>query len=444
MTNELLEIEKGFEVKVPTCHGLFAWKFLRQKFYFETMRKKYEFNPSPRNRSKLQLAKNFFWGFGNLFNLSKFEYLFFNNADKRTLQVGNKHYDVFFDAWADKYGQEKSIFIEWAINRHFPSKSTYSKHAVSDLPFKLLSRVYSFFVSSNCKELQVFEDIKAEYGLHFNVEGELRAKMGEMYMYRRLLRWTKPKAVFLISSFTKMPLVVAAHLEGIPVIEAQHGFIGKNHQFYLSEHVFDDLYYPDKLIAFGSYEKSIKIPKLIFGPDKILPVGSLYLENVLDTIYNENLANLGKQYEKLFLVTLQCLKEKELLGWIERQALGNSDWGFILKPRDYSHMDYSKFTGIKNIMLFPTYSVYEILKHVDYNITIFSTVAIEAEAFGVKTIFFNLDGLSLKYFEPSSMNASVVNLKTPSLDKEHLDKTQNKASYFKMGYRQNVKNTELF
>jgi hypothetical protein len=139
--NELHIIEKKYSLNNLKANELFAWPILRQRVYFEIFKKKFNFNVKLRTRSKSQLIKNAFFGLKYLFKLKPYDFLFFNNADKRTLKKDNKQYDVFFDAWADKVGQEKSLFIEWAIDKHFTKKETYSKNVISDLVFKSFSNL---------------------------------------------------------------------------------------------------------------------------------------------------------------------------------------------------------------------------------------------------------------------------------------------------------------
>jgi hypothetical protein len=90
------------------------------------------------------------------------------------------------------------------------------------------------------------------------------------------------------------------------------------------------------------------------------------------------------------------------------------------------------------------FSVYEILKYSDYNITIYSTTAIEAAAFDVKTIFYNINNLSTKYFMVNEMYASVVeegcNLKDLNL---RLEK-RNTNPYFVLDYYNNINNLKKY
>jgi len=168
------------------------------------------------------------------------------------------------------------------------------------------------------------------------------------------------------------------------------------------------LYYPDKLLAFGTIERTSPAEHFIFSPNQIIPIGSFYLEHIKNEFESEELSSLKQSYTKVFCVALQTVKEQELLAWISELARDHDDWLFILKPRNYEYLDYSEYTERENINLYPNYSVYELLKYSDYCITIYSTVAVEASMFDVKTLFYNIDGLSLKYFDTDKMFASVI------------------------------------
>lgn len=440
--NELHIIEKNYAVDEARINEMYLWPIIRQPIYFEIFRKKFNFSTKLRTRNKTQLIKNFCYGIKHLFKLKKYEYLFFNNADKRTHQIKGKHFDVFFDAWADKVGQEKSLFIEWAIDSHYSKNKVYSKNIISDLIFKCCCFIYTFFVKVKPQEIKAIEQILTDYDLTINIDKITKKRIGEIAFYRMLFKYIKPKTIFLISSFTKETIVVAAHLEQINVYEAQHGYIGKNHQFYNSYRDFGSLYYPDYLIGFGESEKKNLPEDFIFNSDQILSIGSLYLEDIVKNYTDLKLESITKQYDKVFCVTLQGVKEIELLSWIENQAQNNPDWLFILKPRN-KKINYDKYVEVKNCMLLPEHNVYQVLKYSHYNITIYSTTAVEATSFDVKTIFFNIGELSKKYFDIDDLYCAVINPgENITADHLSLDKL-NKNPYFAMGYNENVNNTEL-
>lgn len=441
-TNELIEIEKNFDVGSARIGELSAWPLVRHTFYFNILRKKVGFSSKLRSIGKIQVVKNAFYGVSNLLRISSFDYLFFNNADKRNLRVLDKKYDVFFDAWADKLGQDRSLFVEWALEKHWNTKEVYSKHVISDLIFKLGCVLFGLGVKKQVKGTSGLEMVKEKFGLEIDIQKELRSMYGRILFYRFLFRLIRPKIIFLISSFTKMDILVAAHLENIKVYEAQHGYIGSNHQFYVSYIDFGAIYYPDYLLAFGNWEKRNLVDYFIFKSDQIIPIGSLFLEHVKLNCSNANLEALRKKYDKVFCVTLQTVEESKLLCFVRKEAEKNGHWLFILKPRNYNHLDYSEFTGLENIVLFPEYNIYEILKYSDYNITMYSTTAVEAEIFGVKTLFYNLGGLSEKYFDVANMAASIIDV-SMGLTEKALKEPGDFEPYFVLDYYFNVKNTHL-
>lgn len=401
--NELQIIEDKYAVEQPNSHGFSLWPLLRQSIYIEIFTKKVKSDLVLRTRNKAQLIKNFLYGISYIFKLGNFNYVFFNNADKRTLCKNNKKYDVFFDAWADKLGQDKSLFIEWAINAHYPKTETYSKHVMSDLIFKLISKLFIYKTNVNDGDYQELEKIVLDHELKINLKATAKTKIGSIYFYKWLFNRIKPKAVFLISSFTKEPIVIAAHLCGIKVYEAQHGFIGNNHQFYKSHKSFDKKHYPDFLISFGEYEKN-NLPKgFIFKKHQIMPTGSLYLENIKNNYTDEKLKALKNKYNKIFCVTLQTVLDHEFITWVHKQCDFYKESLFVLAPRNKA-IDYSKYLNRSNCVILEDYNIYQILKYSDYNITIYSTTAIEASVFNAFTLFYNLNGLSSKYFDVTNMS----------------------------------------
>ncbi|MDO6595890.1 hypothetical protein Q4512_03125 [Oceanihabitans sp. 2_MG-2023] len=440
--NELHLIENKYAVDKLKINNFSAWPLVRHRVFFEIFSRKINFNEKLRTRSKLQLIKNFFYGAKHLFQLKKYDFLFFNNADKRTLTKNKKQYDIFFDSWGDKVGQENALFIEWAINKHYSKEETYSKNVISDLILKLGSYLCALFVTLDYKDADVLDNIKQEYNLQFNTNNLLKNKLGEIKFYELFFKYIKPKAVFLISSFTKESVVIAAHLNGIKVYEAQHGYIGDNHQFYNSVYKFDALYYPDYLLSFGEQEKNNLPQDFIFKKQQLLPIGSLFLEETQINYTNSYLDSLKNNYKYIFCVTLQNIKEEVLLNWVTEQAKTNKNWLFILKPR-HIKMDYKKYTKLDNCILLPENNVYQVLKYSNFNITIYSTTAIEASAFNAKTLFYNIDKLSEKYFDVSNMYASMIN-EGENIEKEHLIEEEIiSKNYFSRNYYTNVANTNL-
>ncbi len=416
------------------------WPLIRQKMYFEIIRKTLDYNNKLRTRNKKQLFINFFIGFKNVFKIRKFDYLFFNNSDKRLL-IEDKYYDIFFDAWADKLGQEKSLFIEWAINNHFSKNKIHSKNRISDLFFKSIITLITFFTKTGIEDDSILSIIKQEYELDCNFNNEIKIKKAEITFYKWLFKFVNPKGVFVLSSFTKISIVIAAKDLEIKVFEAQHGYIGDSHPFYFTEKPFKNTY-PDYLFSFGNYEKLNNDSRLIFKSDQIISVGNLQLEIIKKKTISSQLIKLKENYKCVFCVTLQAIKEDEMLNWITKEANNHKDWLFVLRPKN-KELSYSNYTKQDNIIEMPAYSIYDILKISNFNITIFSTTAIEGVFLGAPPIFYNTNNLSKKYFNTNKVGALVIE-EGEILPNNIMNlKIRDQNSYFINNYVFNVKHSDL-
>jgi|GEM_PF-2910429 len=437
----LNKIESTYEVdKITSPNGRKVWPLLRQKIVFDEVKKTIGLSNKLRTRNSHQLFKNFFYGFNNLFCLKKFDYVFFNNTDKR-IQYRTKKFDIFFDAWSDKVGQKKSLFIEWASNNHLPSNETYSKNIISDLPFKFLTTVVSKFVKSKLVNEKILDKISTAYDIPISIKKELNSKLAELLVFKFIFKIIKPKAIFVLSSFTKVSIVLAAKELGIKVYEAQHGYIGDLHTFYSTKKKCKEAY-PDYLLSFGTYEKQKATPELIFDSEQIIPVGSFQLELIKSKPIPEDLLKLKEKYTLVFCVTLQAIKEKEILQWIMKEAQLHSDWLFVIRAKNRDE-DYSTYTTQSNIIELKNFNIYEVLKISDYNITIYSTTAIEGAFLGAHPIFFNINNLSKNHFDVEEMNAIVIDegelLNNTILNKQ-IHKEQ---SFFVDNYLKNIAEVNL-
>ena len=441
-TKNVLElIESTYDVgAIVTTDGTPVWPLIRQAVYFKTMQKKVQYSNKLRTRSKLQLFKNFFYGIGNLFRLSRFEYIFFNNTDKRT-ELGDKMFDIYYDAWADALNADKSLFIEWAIDHHLPKSEVHSKNVVSDLPMKLWAGFHTTFTKVTIRNEELLSQILEEHGIQLNVKKELKAKLGIYKAYRSLFKKAQPKAVFVLSSFTKVGEVMAAKELSIPVYEAQHGYIGHTHPFYHAQKKFPT-FYPDYLISFGASEKLEKQSSLIFNSQSIIPVGSLQLDLVKQRTLPQQLAAFKENYAKLFCVTLQAIKDETILEWVKSQAETNPTWLFIVRPKQ-PNTTFELYTKANNVLILPELSTYDVLKACDYNITIFSTTVVEGIYLGASPILFNIDDLPYKYFDLKNSDIAIIKDGEP-LSEVHLAKGGTfKTPYFVENYFDNVEKAAL-
>jgi len=439
--NVLELIESKYPVEeITLSNGISAWPFLRQAIYFSIQNKELGYNNKLRTRNKIHLIKNVFYGLKNLFLLKKFDFVFFNITTKRELYNG-KLFDIYADAWADKLGQDKSLFIEWATTRHYPKSTVHSKNIISDLVIKTLEVFYKPFISYTIQNEMLIKQILKEFEINIPYRKILKSRLAEYKAYRFLFKRINPKAVFVLSSFTKSGISFAVKSLNIPLYEPQHGYIGAGHPFYHAIKKFPK-FYPDYLISFGNSEKKVAYPTLIIPSEKIIPVGSLQLELVKQKPIAPTLLKLTKRYLKCFCVTLQAIKDESILKWIDNEANNHKDWLFIIRPKQ-PEFNLSIYVNKENVILLPEYTTYEVLKVSDYNISIFSTTVIEGIFLGAKPILYNIDGLPFKYFDIKNGDIAVLEPGELISETHLLKKGTFEISYFEEDYFKNVAQTKL-
>lgn len=439
--NVLEEIETKYAVEdIILSNGIRAWPLLRQALYFKIQNKELGYSNKLRTRNKRQLLTNLFYGFKNLFFLSKFDYVFFNNTEKRKLYNGLL-FDIYADAWADKLGQNKSLFIEWATSSHLPKSKVHSQHIVSDLVLKSLEAFYKPTVKIRIKNEHLLKAIEKEFEIKLDYKNILKASLAQYKAYLFIFKIIKPKAVFVLSSFTKAGICYAVKKLNIPLYEYQHGYIGAGHPFYHAVKKFPD-FYPDYLLSFGNSEKSKGYKTLIVDSQSIIPIGSLQLELAKKEPIPKKLIEIVKKYNKCFCVTLQAIKDESILKWIEKEARLHKDWLFIVRPKNNT-FDLTHFVNQNNIKLLSEFSTYEVLKISNYNISIFSTTVIEGIFLGAKPILYNIDGLPAKYFDIDKADIAIIEPEE-QIKESHLLKTGIfEVVYFEKNYFDKVDETKL-
>ncbi len=403
---DLLSLERKYagELLSVGYKHIKVWLLIRTKFKIAGILSETGYHFNIRTRDKIVLLKNMFYGILYLFRLKKFSYFFFANTNKRYL-IDGKYVDIYFDKIADLLGQDRSLFIEFAEKKHICRKKIYSKHAMSDLPFKMLGSLISKFIGKNQFEnLNVLNEIVSRNKIQLNATNDLIHVIGQYYFYTYLFKIYQPKCIFIICYYSKMPLVLAANEKGIPVYEAQHGVINEKNEYYNScFHNFQN-YFPGYLLSYGEELLETYKPEFIFEKNKIIPIGSYYLNYIKDEFSDDYLEKLKTRNEKIVCVTSQGIFFETLMEFIKVLSIKNPGYLFILRlKRDENPENYLS----ENIVLLNDYDIYKILKYSDFNITVYSMVALEADFLDVHNILFNINGLSKKYYS-SDLNYTII------------------------------------
>ena len=303
--------------------------------------------------------------------------------------------------------QNKSLVVlDPIINKH----KQYSKYFHTDM----LS-IFSFILPTKFK----FENVKIENIQYLNkIESTIGLKIphkkivNHFFVYVNIFQsWiqkNQPKIIFIncYYSLRHQALIYAAKQNNIITVEFQHGLISKNQTAYsptkdLGKHTF-----PDYLLSFGEIEKK-QISINFINSEKIIPIGSYYLEYMMEQNitqqYKDMETSLRKTFDKIILISSQNLIEEKLINFLSKVAKKLPQFIFLLVPRRTLQMNkYSSLPG--NLLIKPQLNLYQFCCLCDIHSTVFSTFASESSFMGTPNIFINIDNLSELFYSNIFLN----------------------------------------
>jgi len=394
-------VELNYSTKKIKYDDLNLWLEFRNRFFYSLSIGK-ESNLVIDSSVYLTVLKSFFYGFFNWFKSYECWVL---SASNYRVKIGDKYFDKFFDYPASKI--KNTLFIELSVKPHYKRSNVYSKHIVSRAPLVIFEKLYSLFLSLKKVDFALYKEIQTEYNTIIDPVYSIKKMISQYKAMKLLLVFKKkPKCVFIAPSYMSFGYVKALKEKQVIVIEAQHGVINKEHFGYNYYEDFDSNYFPDYLLSFGEREKEVFTQKNTYiTPDRVIPVGSYYIDYISEHFTHE-IDTSG--YRLVFSVSMQdCDIGSQLLPFLLKVALDNTDCLFLLKPRRTAISDYTKLYDIPDTIKFvENIDVYKTILHSDFHITAYSSCALEAPALGVKNILINIENKAKDYY------SKVLNEKT--------------------------------
>ncbi len=400
------EIETTKDVKNIKSHGVHVWLDIRSRFFYKLSIGK-ETNLVINSGLYWMILKSFFYGFKNWF--LKFDYWFFGTNLNR-IKINDKYYDRLFDYPAQKLG--KSLLIEYPSKKHAKQKEVETKHIISKAPLIVAEKILERFLSKRAEGINVFNEIKAQYNLKIDPSYSIGKMVAQYKMMRFLLRFKKPKTVFISPAYTNMGYLKAFKEQGIKVIEVQHGVINKEHFGYNFYANYPRTYFPDALLTFGSFEKKVFDEENVFiNPENVFPVGSFYIDHLgRNFVENEEVENWKQNFKRTCAVALQdCDIGMKLIPFLIEVAEKNSNVLFLVKRRRTELTYYlDNFIFPENIKFMNEIDVYQIILHADFHLTAYSTTALEAPALGKSNLLINIDNKAIEYYQKTLVDNQVT------------------------------------
>lgn len=205
--------------------------------------------------------------------------------------------------------------------------------------------------------------------------------------YYHILNKTKPKLIMIVCYYDfKMILLCEVAKElGIPVVELQHGTMGKEHIAYnfLKKRKLKG--FPDYILTFSQYDK--RTARFPIDADRIYAVGYPEMENKII----EYKKSFKKKKKKKILFISQTIKEifeyaAELSNRIDLEKF---EVIIKLHPREIGNWrkEFGEIiSGSKVTIIDDNKNIYYYLAQADYVVGIFSTVLLEATMFNTNIV----------------------------------------------------------
>ncbi len=262
--------------------------------------------------------------------------------------------------------------------------------------------------------LPVLKDLDIKYGCSVETK-EIVERIYYYYKiwkthykyFERLIKYLKPCGAIETWHYSpyKMVFNEVAKKYHVPVIEAQHGVMGRNHEFYNS-YIMAQPAFPDYILTFSDFWK--KCTRFPLPDDHIISAGYPYLENKVLKSRAEKKEISGR---RLLVIEGDHESDKGLRKFLidvcEYVRLRKiSDFKIIFKLHPEARIDYlyeevckefSQYQDIIKVLAPKEMNLYDCFMVANEQISLRSTGLFEGMAYGLKTYIYK--DKDTKYFE---------------------------------------------
>mgnify|MGYP006870480261 FL=1 len=407
------DIERYYEVETITSFNIKIWPLLKLVLcsnltYSGSKDEKIKRNLLSKLAKRASLIRPICYGINNFFS-KKYEYILFTDTLEKRI-VNGMYIDKVSQGLIDLLSNEQFLVIENPVNNfHYPIKTCKSEH-ISSLRLIQLSAILLYLLNCGTRSLNITNEkliktILAEGKIALNYKALIKQFFGYVKIFETLFKRIKPKLIFIncYYSVPHMSAIYAAKRNKIKIVELQHGIINDKHWAYNYSKDFGTNFFPDYLFVFGEFfKKFFKDGNYFIEKDNVFSVGSYYIELInveksSDLI--RKVISLKAKYEKTIVVSSQVTVENELFDFMLRVARDDKVNLYIFRPRILNkHYIIDNVPGNFYLSIDEAEDIYRLLKVADIHATVYSTVCLEALAFGVPNIMVNLNNLARLYF----------------------------------------------
>lgn len=225
--------------------------------------------------------------------------------------------------------------------------------------------------------------------------GTVAATRSQAWVYARLLRRLRPRAV-LIADTGEYALLIASRHAGVRSIEVQHGVFEPTHADAIPTQPGVDqaaLVLPDTLAAYGDFWKRT-LEGTVFSGDWVVPAGSPFIDKI-------RALRAKRRPTETFslLVTTQGIAREDLVRWLETlvaKAPAEFDWKLRIKLHPSYDPSVEPYRGLMTDARIEVVAGHDepstsaLIADADLHISISSAVHFDALSVGVPTVILPL------------------------------------------------------
>jgi len=413
----IFSLEEKYKLNHMEIQGVYAWQLIRVYVYYEISRRIGVFGSAQQGKvtlkdkvlSFLPFIKNSLFSNPLSENYHK-DILIFDHPRK---VIHNEEYkDIYsyflIDDLKDTENSYEVIESPY-LNEHHTKKENYIKY--SD---RILLGSYIYKKRNDLKlkssEIEKIANIQRELVSNFNIEIDLlniitNHILDFKYQYKKydkLFKKRTPKYVFVVVAYENQAMIAAAKNNGIEVIELQHGTISNYHLGYNYPNPNDkDLeYFPDKILSFGEYWKTIANYPIDY--ENIISLGFPYLDENIESYIGS-----GKNKNQILFISQGVIGKylSDFAYSLAKQLENSKEKGkyeiiYKLHPGEYSNWE-NTYKNLKKVNELPNFTVidnskislYKLFSKSEYQVGVFSTAIYEGLLFNCKTFLVDLPGV---------------------------------------------------
>lgn len=414
--DEFIKFEKENDLFQLEIDGFKYWQYIRFNIYSEIYSQKYNTGQAHTNLSSesyykrviLKLKQTSNWLLMNpLWGLKKRDLLVLNH--QRRVKNGDYFECIYTDSLLKKIDYSYYVFEQPILEKHYRPIMTENIRYFDYINFKITfkkeikRKLFKFSLKKEYKEqfritinhLNQHFDAKINFSDLFELleNAYLTYKLSRKY-YCKIIDRVKPKAILQVVSYGADRFLIneLAKERGIPIIELQHGTMGKYHIAYNFLGKMELSSFPDYLFLFGQFWKDTT--RLPINDDKVKVVGWDYFEqktnkenkekdNSKTTVLFISQGIIGKELSELaFKVSKQIDMTKHKI--IYKLHPGEYDrW-----KKEYPYLKEADIDVIDN----NTNDMYSYFAKSDIQVGVSSTALFEGLGYGLETIVVKLPG----------------------------------------------------